>query len=192
MKYYPEKREIFLERELSNLDKFVVKFCKLAGEYVIVSGYVSIILGRSRATEDVDMLVPDMNKEDFRKKWKEILSHGFECINTSKPEEAYNMLKEHAIRFFRGVPLPNMEFKTIKNDIDRYSFENRLKINLGGEAIYISPIEMQIAYKLFLGSDKDIEDAKHLYEIFKEKLNNALLLEFIEKLQVSDKFKIIK
>lgn len=51
---------------------------------------------------------------------------------------------------------------------------------------------MQIAYKLFLGTEKDLEDAKHLYDLFKEKLNKEELLYLIDKLKVKDKFEIIK
>jgi len=54
MEYYNEKGEIKINKELNNLDKFVLDFISLLEEYVIVSGYVSILLRRSRATEDVD------------------------------------------------------------------------------------------------------------------------------------------
>ena len=36
-------------------------------------------------------------------------------------------------------------------------------VKLGKEKINISPIELQIAYKIYLGSDKDYEDARYLY-----------------------------
>ena len=52
-----------IEKELSNLDNFVHQFIGLLEslkiEYTIVSGYVSILLGRSRGTEDVDILIPN-------------------------------------------------------------------------------------------------------------------------------------
>ena len=41
-----------------------------------------------------------------------------------------------------------------------------------GASLCISPIDTQIAYKLFLGSDKDIEDAVYLWEIFKNDLDH--------------------
>ena len=50
-------KEIKLNKELNKLDKFVIDFCKLLDRYVIVSGYVSILFGRSRSTEDVDLLI---------------------------------------------------------------------------------------------------------------------------------------
>ena len=46
---------------------------------------------------------------------------------------------------------------------------------------------MHIAYKLYLGSEKDIEDAVHVYQIFKEKLDLNLLNDLIQKLNVRDK-----
>ncbi len=53
--------EIIFDRELSLLDSFVLSFTKhLASnniKYVIVSGYVAILFGRSRISEDVDILI---------------------------------------------------------------------------------------------------------------------------------------
>lgn len=45
-------------------------------------------------------------------------------------------------------------------------------MNLPGARVYISPIDIQIAYKMYLGSQKDIEDALYLWEIFKDYLNH--------------------
>lgn len=55
---------------------------------------------------------------------------------------------------------------------------------MGKSRIRISPIELQIAYKLYLGSDKDYEDAAHLYTIFRENINNKELENFIKKLDI--------
>jgi hypothetical protein len=196
MKYLPDKREIILNRELNKLDRFVIDFCSLLEKYtkyVIVSGYVSIVLGRSRATEDVDLLVPRMEFSNFVAMFNNFLNKGYDCINTTNPKEAFEMLDETAIRFFKqGNPLPNIEFKFIKNDLDEYSFENRLKLVLNEGTIFISPLELQIAYKLYLSSekaDKDIEDARHLYKIFQDKINKEALAIFIRKLNVEKRFK---
>lgn len=202
MLYNPGKKEIILDKELNNLDRFVVDFCSLLDEYVIVSGYVSILLGRSRGTEDVDLLIPKMDYNDFKRLWDEIHKNGFECITHSNPDDAFAMLREHAIRFARlKNPTPNIEFKIIKTDLDKYSFENRVKVKIKGDVLFTSPLEMQIAYKLFLAadgtddelmSDKDIEDARHLYRIFKEKINKDELIVFINKLNVKKRLKWLK
>ncbi|MEK6913371.1 MAG: hypothetical protein AABW47_01740 [Nanoarchaeota archaeon] len=199
MEYDAEKREIKLDKELNNLDTFVIEFCSLLKDYVIVSGYVSILLGRSRATEDVDLLVPEMTKEAFEIFWKKAFDSGFECVNVLDSEEAFEMLQEHAIRFCKeGVAVPNMEFKMIKNDLDIYSFDNKIKVQLNGDSLFISPLEMQIAFKLFLAadgneeeinSDKDIEDARHLYKLFLDKINKGELLKMLEKLNINERLK---
>ena len=201
MEYDAEKREIVLDRELSKLDKFVLDFCSLLDNYVIVSGYVSILLGRTRATEDVDLLVPEISEIEFNNLWKKLISNGFECINTSKSSEAFSFLKEHAIRFFKKTPVPNIEFKLIKTELDEYSYENKVKVILKDGVLFISPLELQIAYKLFLAaegleeeleSDKDIEDARHLYKVFKEKINKDELLIFANKLNVKEKLRLLE
>lgn len=205
MKYNPLKKELKLGRELSNLDKFVLKFTNILekhADYVIVSGYVSILLGRSRSTEDIDLLASEINLEDFKTLFADLEKNDFECINTSKPEAAFEMLKGHAIRFFeKGKPTPNIEFKSIKTELDSYSFNNKIKVLLDRSTLNISPLELQIAYKLFLAAegldeelraDKDIEDARYLYKLFKEKLNKEEFHTFIDKLKVKNKLKYIE
>lgn len=49
---------IVLDRELNELDSLVLEFIKcLQSRYVIVAGYVAILLGRSRTTDDIDIIV---------------------------------------------------------------------------------------------------------------------------------------
>lgn len=193
MEYNAEKRELVLGKELNNLDKFVLDFISFLNEYVIVSGYVSILLGRSRATEDVDLLVPAMNFEKFKEFWERAHKSGFECINTSQVEEAFEMWNEHAIRFaYPGKAVPNIEFKQMKGEIHNYSFNNKLKVLIGDKIFFISPIEIQIAYKLDLGSQKDLEDAKHLYDVFSKDLDNPELIKWIERFKVNKEFEIIR
>jgi len=202
MEYNPDKKEIKLDRILNNLDKFVLDFVQLLDNYVIVSGYVSILLGRSRATEDVDLLIKKMEYNKFIELRKKFEENGFECMNTSNIQEAFKMLNEHAIRFFKkGKPTPNIEFKIIKTDLDKYSFENRIKVVINNKIFFISPLELQIAYKLFLAADgteqelktdKDIEDARHLYKLFEEKINKDEFLEFIDKLKVKKRLRLLR
>lgn len=47
-----------------------------------------------------------------------------------------------------------------------------------------SELELQIAFKLYLGSGKDFEDARHLYNIFKDHLDIDLLRRQIAELNV--------
>jgi RecA-family ATPase len=58
---------ILRNKVVSKLDLFVIDFIKILEkytDYVIVSGYVSILFGRSRGTEDIDIFI---EKIDFKK-----------------------------------------------------------------------------------------------------------------------------
>ena len=174
-----KKDKISLKKELNALDALTLEFCSLLNElnikYVVISGYVAILFGRSRASEDIDIIAEKVSKETFRKLWASA-AEKFECINTSVCEDAFSEYLEEgsAIRFSRkGQFIPNVEFKFQKNEVDRWS---------------ISSLELQISFKLYLGTEKDIEDAKHLYEVFKDKLNPALIAEFNRKFKVEDAF----
>ena len=52
-----KNNKIKLEKELNDLDQFVIDFTSVLNKehiiYVIVSGYVSILFGRNRASEDL-------------------------------------------------------------------------------------------------------------------------------------------
>lgn len=190
MKIKFTKRKIEFEKELNSLDKFVIDFTsiliRLGIKYVIVSGYVSILFGRNRSSEDVDIIVENMAFARFQNLWKE-LYNGFECIITGSTKDAYNsyLLKEHAIRFARkGKFIPNIEFKFPKTELDIWTLRNKQEVLFNDRQIFISPLELQISFKLFLGTEKDIEDAKYLYKIFENNLNMQMLTKFNRKLNI--------
>ncbi|PJA17933.1 MAG: hypothetical protein COX63_02540, partial [Candidatus Diapherotrites archaeon CG_4_10_14_0_2_um_filter_31_5] len=93
------KNKIIFEKELSFLDRLVFEFTGILDkqkiDYVIVSGYIAILFGRSRNTEDIDLFIEEMPLKKFLGFWKELYAQGFECLNTSDPKEAFNdYLKE--------------------------------------------------------------------------------------------------
>lgn len=186
------KDKIVFNRELSELDKFVLDFVNILNSskirYVIVSGYVSILFGRSRATEDIDLFIDHITKEKFNEFMKNIDEENMWALNSTDNVELYGMLIDNlAIRIAeKSKAVPNFEIKFPKKETDFFSLDNPIKVILNDDEILISPLEMQIAYKLYLGSEKDIEDAVHIYRIFKEKLDRNLLNSLIQKLNVKD------
>jgi hypothetical protein len=44
---------------------------------VIVSGYVAILLGRARASEDVDVIIPRITFSDFKKLYRDLKENDF-------------------------------------------------------------------------------------------------------------------
>ena len=193
MKYNKKKKEIILDKELNNLDKFALDFFNIAIKYtdcVIISGYVSILLGRSRATEDVDIFIKKISKETFYLLYHDLVSNGFWCINSDNPETLFDYLKENlAIRFARGkIPLPNMEVKFPKDKLDEDAFEDSIRVKLPDGEIKISSLERHIAFKrYFLGSEKDDEDALHIEELFKEDIDYEKIKKLHELLKLRKK-----
>ena len=186
--------KIIFNKELNALDELTIDFTSVLNmleiNYVVVSGYVSILFGRSRSSEDIDIIVEKISIEKFKELWTE-LYRDFESLTTENVNEAYKeyLSTKHAIRFSRKKNfVPNIEFKFPKIDIEHWVLKERKEVILNDKKLFISPIELQISFKLFLGSEKDIEDAKHLYEMFKNKLNMHLLEEFNRKFKIEGVF----
>jgi len=184
------KDKIVFEKEFNSLDRLVIDFTSILNRlkinYVLVSGYVSILFGRNRSSEDIDIILENINLVKFETVWREAYKE-FECIITEDLKDAYNnyLLKNYAIRFSRkGNFIPNIEIKFPKLELDSWTLNNKIEVLVNNKQIFISPIELQIPFKLFLGSEKDIEDAKYLYSMFRGKLDVPLLTEFNRKLNI--------
>jgi len=190
LKIEVSKARIKLVKELNDLDKLVIDFVRILDrnkvKYVLVSGYVSILFGRSRSSEDIDIIVKKIPKQRFLVLWEDLSKKRFECIVPDSFESAYDkyLMNHTSIRFSRkDQPIPNIEFMFPKAEaLDNWVLKNGKQVRLNRKVLKISPIELQIAYKLFLGSGKDIEDARHLYQLFVENLDQKLLTKFLLKL----------
>jgi len=194
-----DNKTITFNKKLTNLDIFVKDFVEIIEEleidYVIISGYISIVFGRSRNTEDIDTIIDRISKAKFDQLWIKLIAD-FECMNTSNKDEAYDYLNSNtALRFFKKDKfIPNMEIKFKKSRIDEFSLKNKIRVIIDNLKFNTSLIELQIAYKLFMGSDKDIEDAKFLYNIFKSYLNIKILEELLNDFgkEAKQRFEMIK
>ena len=189
-----DKHTLRLDKKLNNLDLFVIDFTDLLEKhnvnYVIISGYVPILFGRARITEDVDIFIENLNEIKVIELLK-ILEEKYQILNASS-DQAFGMLKENtAIRISRkGEVIPNFEIKFPKTKFGWHALKNRLKVIINDRHVFISPIELQIAFKLRLGRgdlsgrSKDIEDAYHIYKLLKEKINTEELKMLIKELEV--------
>ncbi len=150
-------------KEITTLDKLVLKFTKAMGDvdYVVVSGYIAIFFGRIRGTEDIDILLGRMAIKQIEKLHKSLLKNGFKPVNNVEDaKDAYGLLSEgSSLRYAeKGTWAPNFELKFVKKPLDMVTLDNKIKVTFNSKySIYMSPIELQIAFKLWLGSDKDYE-----------------------------------
>ena len=170
-------------RCLSELDLFVCRVLDILtsySPYVIVSGYVAILFGRTRSTEDVDLLIPICDESMFLLLHDKFIELGYEFLNAENGHGLYAILASGSgIRLSeKDAFIPNIEIKFTRNESDAYSFKNRIPLIINDRTFWIGPLEMQIAYKLWLGSGKDIEDAIYIREISRDFIDEALLRDF--------------
>ncbi len=182
-------KNIFLEKEPSELDRLVFDFIGLLKkhtDYSIVSGYVAIILGRIRGTDDVDVIIPKKTKEEFERMIVDISKGGYWCINTEEVEEMYGLLKTgHSIRIAkRGEISPNFEIKFAKSESDFEALANPIEVFVRDKSVKVAPLELQTAFKeIVLKSEKDIEDAKHIRVVAKEYIDEKLIEKYRKRLR---------
>lgn len=168
---------IKLDKIINELDKFVFKFVKIMEkytDYVIVSGYVAILLGRSRTTEDIDVFIKKMSFEKFNKFYEKLKKNNFWCLNSGNIKEIYEYLYDgYSVRFaIKNQTTPNFEIKFAKKLLDLESFKDRVDVITSIGILKISSLERQIAFKrYYLKSDKDIEDAEYIENVFKENID---------------------
>lgn len=186
-----------VSRELSALDEDVLEFTQILDtcevDYVIVSGYVAILTGRSRSTEDIDIILESLSETETEQLVTELKNQGY--WGMAMPlDEMHSMLSEGSrIRIAKkGEMYPNFETWFVSNDVEREALSNPLTVTFDEGQIEISPLELQIAYKLRLAqaadslSGKDFEDALHLYLTFEERFNTEQLETYVTELGVKD------
>jgi hypothetical protein len=178
-----------IDRELSDLDRLALDFTTILEKhtpYVIVSGYVSILLGRLRASEDIDIIIPKIPLSTLKKLVKELTEKAFYCINEEKDISIFECLTEGiAVRFAKqNTMVPNIEMKWANDPIDDLALQKTIKVTLPQGALRISNLELQIAYKeIKLQSPKDREDARHLKKVAEGYLDTKLLQHYKEMLR---------
>lgn len=167
------------ERRLADrsiLDKFAIDFCKVVEEhckYIVVSGFVAIASGRVRATEDIDMIIEKMPKDEFISLHDDLDKKGFECMQSSIGEDVFEYLSNgDNVRYTRKENKlfpPEMDIHFSKDELDELQLKERQMIDFTGVDIWFSSVEFNIAFKEELLKDnKDMEDARHLRIIFKD------------------------
>jgi len=164
-------------KDLNVLNQFCVDFCKIVEKhckYIIVSGFIAIASGRTRGTEDIDMIIEKINFKKFSELFEDLKKNHFVCMQSDKAITAYDYLKDKlSVRFTKkDKPLPEMEVKLAKDIIDDYQINNRVKLELTDLDVWFSNINVNIAFKEeLLKSPKDLEDARHLRIVYSEMVN---------------------
>jgi len=188
-----KKGNITFNRVLSPLDELAIPFSQALANHgighVYLSGYVAILFGRNRSSENIDVVCRKVPYDTFLSFW-DSLGPQIECLIPSDPNAAYEdyLLRQTALRFtWTGTVIPNIEMKFEKDPLQKEALDDLLIVTVNGSDLPISPLEQQIAYKLFMGSDKDNEDARFLYQLFNEHLDKNRLTYLLDILKVERK-----
>ncbi|MFA4953176.1 MAG: hypothetical protein WC584_03065 [Candidatus Pacearchaeota archaeon] len=174
------------------LDKFAEEFCAIVekyAKYIVCSGFVAIAHGRTRGTEDIDMIVEKISEKNFVVLHKDLINHGFVCIQSDNSKEIYNnyLKNKMSVRYVlksEGYFPSEMEIKFSKDLLDEEQLKERVKFPLTGLDIYFSSIESNIAFKEeLLKSDKDMEDARHLRIIYESEFDEEKINKIKKKIK---------
>lgn len=193
MEFEYDGKVLKFDKTFSDLDKLVIGFIKILEktgiQYVIISGYVAILLGRSRTTEDIDIFIDKINFEDFSKFFNAIADNGYWLVDSDSLEDAFDRLqKALSIRAAKkDTVIPNFEIKYAKKETDFLSLRKPMKVIVNGTELLMSPLEIQIPFKVWLGTEKDIEDATHIYELFKDKIDKNMMGRISKELKIEKK-----
>lgn len=190
-------RTLVVEREPNQLDELTIRFSEVLDqfdiEHVYVAGYVSILAGRARSTEDIDVLIERIDEETADRLAERLDEEGF--WGPAMPLFSMYEMLDNGDNIWVAPEdqiTPHLEVKFARDEFDRASLGNAITARIGDAAISIGPLELQIAYKLHLSAQKDIEDAVHLYTLFEEGLSVSCLEEWVRRLDVEDEYERLK
>ena len=173
------------------VDRLALDFCSLLARrrvrYALVSGYVAILLGRNRLSEDIDLFVEPLSMTRFRALHGE-LARRFPCITPGTVGRLYDDYlsageESTSLRYARpGTFAPNVELKFARKPAHFYSLNGRIPVLTNGRRLYIGALEMDIAYKVKMGSEKDLADARWVFDRTRGVLDHNELRRLLKEL----------
>lgn len=185
--------EIRIEKPPNDLDRLILDVAAVLEDvgirYAAVSGYVAVVFGRARATEDIDVIVEPFDESTASALASELDAAGFWGPAMPLSELHSTLADELPVRIARdGDRVPSVEVKFATDEYDRISLENAVDVVMPDGTVRIGSLELQIAYKLGMGAQKDYEDAVYLYEILEPTLNTSQLEAYVRRLGVEDAY----
>lgn len=188
---------IILEKPLNDLDRLILDVVEALEafdiQYAVVSGYVAVLFGRARATEDIDLIVRPFDEDVADELAATLEDAGY--WGTAMPlDDLHETVADGLpVRIApEGHRLPNVEMKFARNEYDDASLENSHTVRLPDGSLQIGSLELQIAYKLDMGAQKDFEDAVYLFELLEGTLNRSALEGYVDKLEVNDQYEKLR
>lgn len=182
-----------VDREPNVLDALAIEcsaiFDQHEIDHVFVAGYVAILSGRARATDDIDLIIERTTPEVLSQVADAFESSGF--WGPATPLTDIHAVLEEGGRIWiarEDTTTPHLDITFPSDRYHRASLTNSIPARIGDATIPIGPLELQIAYKLNLGGRTDFEDAAHLFLLFEETLSTQKLEYWVEELGVTHEY----
>ena len=188
---------VVIDKPPSDLDRLMLEVGDVLDavgiEYSVVSGYVAVLFGRSRATEYIDVITERFDEGTADELAKRLREAGYWGSAMPLDDLHETLADDLPARIAEeGHRVPNVELKFASDESDRISLDNAISVRLGGETLRVGPLEFQIAYKLDMGAQKDYEDALYLHEVAEPSLNRTALERYVTKLGVEDEYEQLR
>ena len=146
-----QEDRLTISKALSTLDRDVIEFTEILAEsqieHVIVSGYVAILTGRSRSTEDVYIILEDLSEADLDQLGDRLNAEGY--WGMAMPLDTLADMVRAGERFrvaTRDEMFPSFELWLAANDIEHEALSTAITASIDGSEFVISSIELQIDY----------------------------------------------
>ena len=188
---------VIIDKPPSELDRLMLEVGDVLDTvgigYSVVSDYVAVLFGRSRATEYIDVITERFDEGTADELAKRLQEAGYWGSAMPLDDLHETLADDLPARIAEeGHRVPNVELKFASDESDRISLDNAISVRLGGETLRVGSLEFQIAYKLDMGAQKDYEDALYLHEVAEPSLNWTALERYVTKLGVEDEYERLR
>lgn len=182
-----------IDRAPNELDSLAIEFTRHLDahdiQHVYVAGYTAILAGRSRATEDIDVLLAPQSESTISQLVDRLTAADLWGPAMSL-EDMYETLETGGRVWIARTDhvIPHLDVTFVADEFDRASLRNAIPARIGHAELPIGPLELAIAYKLHMGAQRDFEDALHLFSLFGETLSTDRLEHWVSALGVQNEY----
>ena len=187
---------LVIDRELSEFDRRAFAFFELLDEvgidYLVVSGYLLLLTGRQRMTEDVDLILSVQTSDRLDELATRLDEEGY-VANPPPLDRLPEFIEDgHVGVHAEGARVPTFDLSLGKTELERDAFADSLHVEVDDQSLQVTAFEQQIAYILSMLHDPsdhtamDFLDALHLYRLFEDQLDMDSLRSYAHRLNAEE------
>ena len=175
---------------------FVDSFNSLGIRYMVTGSAASIVYGEPRLTNDIDVVI-DLSPDEIEPLLNSFPLEQFYCppsevilVELARSQRGHFNLIHHATGFKADI------YTLGRDKINHWGLDNRKLIKIGGDELWLAPVEYVILRKLEYyregQSEKHIRDISGILSISPEHIDYGILEEKIKKLKLDKQWSVAK